>query len=69
MLTYCSKCEKNLSKNLIRITNIKIKGKSRCADCLANKSFFDKIKDKDELEIIVSQFLTFCVKCRKKTEN
>ena len=57
MLTYCSKCEKNMSKNLIRITNIKIKGKSRCADCLANKSFFDKIKDKDELEIIVSQFL------------
>ena len=46
-----------MSKNLIRITNIKIKGKSRCADCLANKSFFDKIKDNDELEIIVSQFL------------
>ena len=40
------------------MTNIKIKGISRCADCLANKSFFDKIKDKDELEVIVSQLVT-----------
>ena len=39
------------------MTNFKIKGISICADCLANKSFFDKIKDKDELEVIVSQFL------------
>ena len=61
MLTYCSKCEKQTynicPKKLVMMTNIKIKGISRCADCLAHKSFFDKIKDKDELEVIVSQFL------------
>ena len=59
MLTYCSKCEKHTynvcPKKLATI--IKIKGVSRCADCLAIKSFFDKIKDKDELEVAVSQFL------------
>ena len=61
MMTYCSKCEKatyNLCpKKLIMMTNIKVKGISRCGRCLANKTFFDKTKDKDELEVIVSQFL------------
>ena len=61
MLTYCSKCE-NLTyniwpKKLVMMTNIKIKGISRYADCLVNKLLFDKIKDKDELELTVSQFL------------
>ena len=37
--------------------NKDIKGKSRCADCMANKLFSDKIKHKSELETIVSQFL------------
>ena len=61
MLSYCSKCEKHTynvcPKKLAMMTIIKIKGVSRCADCLAIKSFFDKIKDKDELEVAVSQFL------------
>ena len=61
MQIYCSKCEKHTCnvcpKKLIMMTNIKIKGISRCADCLAHKPFLDEIKDKDELEIIVSQFL------------
>ena len=35
----------------------RIKGKSRYADCIANKSFSDEIKHKSELEIIVFQFL------------
>ena len=39
------------------MTNKKIKGKSRCDDYMANKSFSDKIKHKSEQEIIVSQFL------------
>ena len=39
------------------LTNKKLKVKSRCADCMAIKSFFDEIKGKDELEIIVPQFL------------
>ena len=36
--------------------NKEIKGQSRCADGMANKLFSDKIKHKNELEIIVSQF-------------
>ena len=39
------------------MTSKKIKGKSRCADCMANKSFFDKIGDKRGLKITASQFL------------
>ena len=38
------------------MTNKEIKGKSKCAICIANKSFSDKIKHKSELEI-VSRFL------------
>ena len=61
METYCSKCEKYTHnvypKKLTMMTNIKIKGISRCADCLAHKSLLDKIKDKDQLEVIVSEFL------------
>ena len=34
-----------------------VKGKSGCADCMANKLSSDKIKHKSELEIIVSPFL------------
>ena len=37
--------------------NTKIKGISRYADCLVIKLFVDKIKNKYELETIVSQFL------------
>ena len=36
------------------MTNKELKGKSKCADCMTNKSFFDKIKHKCELEIIVN---------------
>ena len=39
------------------MTNIKINGTSGWADSLAPKSFFDKIKEKDEVETIVTQFL------------
>ena len=42
---------------MIEITKIEIKGVSRCADFLRIKSFVDKIKDKYELETIVTQFL------------
>ena len=44
-------------KKIVMITNIKIKGVSRYADCLPVKSFVDKIRDKDELEVIAAQFL------------
>ena len=44
-------------KKIIMKTNIRIKGVSRYADCLPVKSFVDKIRDKDELEVIATQFL------------
>ena len=60
-MLYCSKCKKHTNeacpKNVIMITNIRINRVSRCAKCLAIKSFFDKITDKDELENILTQFL------------
>ena len=34
------------------MTNKKIKGKSSCADCMAIKSFFDKMKHKSELGLL-----------------
>ena len=33
------------------ITNKIIKGKPRCTNCMSIRSFIDKIKDKDGLEI------------------
>ena len=61
MQTYCSVCKKHTDnicpKELIIMTNKEIKGKSRRAICMADKSFSDKIKHKSELGIIVSQFL------------
>ena len=39
------------------MTNIKIKGVTRCSECLAVKLFVDKIKNNDQLEVIISQFL------------
>ena len=61
MLTYCSGCKKQTDniypKELVLITSKEMKGKSRCAICIANKSFSDKIKRKSDLKIIVSQFL------------
>ena len=60
MLIYCSGCKKRTDnicpKELIMMTNKVIKGKSRCVDCMANKSFSNKIKLESELEIIVSIF-------------
>ena len=47
----------HVQKKLVMLPNKKLKGKSRCADCMAIRTFFDKIKDKYELESIVSQFL------------
>ena len=43
------------------MTNKEIKGKSRCADCVANKSLFDKMKLKSEPDIIAYQFLINCI--------
>ena len=46
----CSKnCKKHTecthSKMLVLISNKKAKVKSKCAECLTDRTFFDKIKD------------------------
>ena len=48
-----------MSKTIIIVTQIKVKGISRCSECLAVKWFVDKVKDKYGLEFIVTQFLLY----------
>ena len=66
-------------KKLVTMKNRKTRGKSRCADCLANKLFSDKKKAQiwargscvsifNWLTVTKQNMLTYCVKCRKKTE-
>ena len=60
ILTYCPGCKNhadNICLKKLIMANKEIKGKSRYADCMANKSFFDKIKHKSERDIVASQFL------------
>ena len=67
---------------LVLISKNKTKGKSKYATCLAKRTFIHEIEDKYDLEIeleVYLQFLltgvmkrsmlTYCVKCRKNTEN
>ena len=53
----CNKSTDNVCPKTLIVTNKEIKGKSRCADCMPIKSFFDKVNDKSEQDNIVSQFL------------
>ena len=57
MQIYCSRYKKFTDnpcpKKLVIITNKKIKGKSRCADCMAIRSFSDK---KNGIEAVLFQF-------------
>ena len=50
MQIYCSECKKHTDnvypKKLVMMTNKVIKGTSKCADCMAIKSFSDKLKHK-----------------------
>ena len=65
MHIYCKKCNKHTGrtfpKKMILISENKIKGKSRCAICLTERTFIDEIEDKydlgSELEIYL-QFFT-----------
>ena len=57
---------RHIQKEIIIITNIKIKGVSRCSKCLGFKSFVDKVIDKYEPETIVTlvkllQFLLYWI--------
>ena len=54
MQTYCKHTNNIYPNKLIMMTSKKIKGTSGCAIYMTNKSFYDKIKYKSELDIIVS---------------
>ena len=82
MHLYCKKCKKHSSntfpKKLVLISKHKIKGKSKCAICLTERSFIDKIKYdlENALEIYPQFFIdwcyqmkTYCLKCKTNTEN
>ena len=61
MHIYCKKCNKHTSntypKKIILISKDKIKGKSKCAICLTERTFIDEIDLERELEIYL-QFFT-----------
>ena len=61
MCIYCKKCNKLTSntfpKKLILISKIKIKGESKCAICLTEKTFIHEIKY--DLESELETYLQF----------
>ena len=63
MHIYCKKCNKHTSntypKKIILISKDKIKGKSKCAICLTERTFIDEIEGDLERELeIYLQFFT-----------
>ena len=63
MYIYCKKCNKHTSstspKKLILISKKKIKGKSKCAICLTERTFIDDIEGNLEIRLeIYLQFFT-----------
>ena len=63
MHIYCKKCNKYTSntypKKIILISKDKIKGKSRCAICLTERTFIDEIEGKYDLESELEIYLQF----------
>ena len=71
MQIYCKNCKEYTSntfpKKLVLISKNKIKGKSKCAICLAEKNFIHEIKGdeyglKNKLKIYLSVFADGCYK-------
>ena len=59
MYIYCKKCKNTFPKKLILNSKNKIKGKSKCAICLTERSFIHEIEYDLESELkIYLQFLT-----------
>ena len=63
MHIYCKKCNKHTGntypKKIILISKDKIKGKSKCAICLTERTFIDEIEGdlERELEIYLQFFI------------
>ena len=65
MRTYCLACRehiKNIGSERITVTNKVVRDKSRCAQCLSDKSRF--IKQKFNKKVVRN-----CLKCKKNTRN
>ena len=82
MHIYCKKCKKRTAntfpKEIILISKNKIKGKSRCATFLTKRIFINEIEVDLEiglkfififLLIDIINIKTYCVKCKKDTDN
>ena len=65
MHLYYKNCKKHTGntfpKKLILISNNKMKGKSKCAICLTERTFIEKIEDKYYLENELEIYLQFFV--------
>ena len=63
MHIYCKKCKKHTGntfpKKLVLISKNKIKGKSRCTICLAERTFFDEIENEYDLESELEIYFQF----------
>ena len=63
MHIYCKKCKKHTSntfpKILVLIAKNKIKGKSKCAICVTEKTFVDEFEDLYHLESELEVYLQF----------
>ena len=60
---YCKNCKKHTGntfpKKLVLISKNKIKGKSKCAICLTERTFILKIEEKYDLESDLEMYLQF----------
>ena len=63
MAIYCENCKKHIEsthpKILLLTSNKKAKLKSKCAECLTDRKFFDKISEVYELEQLVNIFFLY----------
>ena len=60
----CENCKKHTEcthpKKFVLISDKKAKVKSKCAECLTDRTFFDKINDDYELEQLAKHFFLYC---------
>ena len=63
MHIYCKSCKKythcTYLKKMILISGKKAKAKLKCAKCLTDRTFFDKINDEYDLEQLVKHFFLY----------
>ena len=74
MHIYCKKCNKHTCKTFpkkkkILIPENKIKGKSRCAICLTERTFIDEIEGKYDLGSELEIYLQFFTDSYYKNED